>query len=120
MLEGRKHARVRRDFNLRWEIKEQGLSGTGKIYDVSLTGACFQIDQLFVPKGGLVFTLEVPDIPAFPNQAKLRWFRRPNQRLKTCLCGVTFVSESIDPSGSWSTWIDQQVAEQGATAAAGA
>jgi hypothetical protein len=85
-----------------WTIDAQGLSGAGKLVDVSLLGASLQIDGAFAAKGPVLFRLEAPDVPALPARARLRWFRRLTTDPPTFLCGVIF---QVAVSLEWSDWV---------------
>ena len=110
MPEPRKHNRLRLDADVSWHIADQKASGLGRIVDVSLYGLSFKTEDPFTPAAGIVFSLEVPAVPAFPRLATLRWFRRLRGTVPGLLCGAIFVKEGLDPSGSWTQWITEEAA----------
>jgi hypothetical protein len=104
----RKHKRLEVELDLTWSIESQNLSGPGKLLDVSVPGACFRMEEPFVAKAGLIFTLDVPEIPAMPKQGRLRWYRKLPGRKPVFLCGVIFEGGDTE---AWNRWLDQTHAQ---------
>jgi hypothetical protein len=104
----RKHKRLEMELDINWSIESQNLSGKGKLLDVSVPGACFRIEQPFVAKSGLIFTLEAPEIPALPKHGRLRWYRKLPGRNPVFLCGVIFEGGDHE---AWIQWLDQTLAQ---------
>ena len=105
----RKHKRLDVELELSWSIDSQGLSGPGKLLDVSVPGACFRIDREFVATAGLTFTLEATGLPALPKRGRLRWYRKLAGRAPSFLCGVIFIHEEAEKT-AWSEWLDGALA----------
>ena len=103
----RKHKRLDVELDVTWAIDGQKLSGTGKLLDVSVPGACFRMQQPFAAKPGMVFTLESPDIPAMPKRGRLRWYRKLPGRSPVFLCGVIFEDQD---NAAWNQWLDTALA----------
>lgn len=101
--DGRKHKRLDVELDLTWTIESQKLTGSGKLLDVSVPGACFRMHQPFAAEAGLVFRLEAPAVPALPKHGKLRWYRKLPGRSPVFLCGVTFEDQENE---AWNQWLD--------------
>jgi hypothetical protein len=104
--DGRKFKRFDVELDLTWSIESQKLTGKGHLLDVSRPGACFRMQQPFAAKAGLVFTLDVPGVPAMPKRGKLRWYRKLPGRAPMFLCGVIFEDAN---NAAWDAWLDQAV-----------
>jgi hypothetical protein len=106
--DARKFKRFETELDLTWTIESQNISGKGKLLDVGVPGACFRMQQPFVARAGLVFTLDVPDVPAMPKRGKLRWYRKLPGRAPMFLCGIVFEDAE---SPEWNEWLDQALSE---------
>ena len=104
----RKFKRFDVEIDVNWTIEGEEVSGTGKLLDVSLPGACFRMHQPFTAKARMIFTLEAPDVPHMPRRGRLRWYRKLPGKNPTFLCGVIFEEGSDDPA--WSEWLDRAIA----------
>ena len=100
----RKCKRFDVEFDVDWMIESQGVSGKGKLLDVTMGGACFRITQSFTAPSALTFTMQVAELPAFPKRGRLRWFRRLPGRHPMFLCGVVFEDGDLS---EWSRWLAQ-------------
>ena len=97
----RKCKRFDVEFDVDWTIENQGVSGKGKLLDVTTSGACFRIAQSFSAPSALTFRMAVAELPAFPKRARLRWFRRLPGRSPMFLCGVVFEDSDLSEWGRW-------------------
>ena len=104
----RKFKRFDVEVPVTWAIESQGLSGPGHLLDVSQRGACFRMQQPFVARAGLVFTIDAPDVPALPRRGKLNWYRKLPGRAPMFLCGVVFEDAT---SAEWTDWLDRALSE---------
>jgi PilZ domain len=115
MEDRRKFKRFEVEVELTWAIESQNLTGKGYLLDVSQRGACFRMQQPFVARAGLVFTIDAPDVPALPRRGKLNWYRKLPGRAPLFLCGVVFED---DANPAWDAWLEQALAVPDAEASA--
>ena len=100
----RKHKRLAVAVDVTWTIENQGLSGNGKLVDVSLLGAGLQIEGAFATTGNVLLRLHSPDVEVLPALARLRWARQLTEQPPTYLCGVIF---QVALSTEWSDWVKE-------------
>ena len=100
----RKHKRLAVAVDVTWSIENLGVSGNGKLVDVSLLGAGLQIEGAFAPTGNVLIRLHSHDVGVLPSLARLRWSRQLTQQPPVFLCGVIF---QVALSTEWSDWVRQ-------------
>jgi hypothetical protein len=103
----RQNFRLRRQVDVTWEIPEASIKGVGRIYNLSFSGACFDVKGFFKLKKGMVFTLSSSEIPPLPSHAKLMWFRKGEQ--ESFLCGAAFLRENYSFPASWKKWLEENI-----------
>jgi hypothetical protein len=107
MSDTRQNFRLRKQMDVMWSIPEQNLTGTGKIFNVSLTGILFETDKLFTPSHGMVIHFSMPGVRMFPPSGKLKWFKRTGDEAHpTYQCGVRFPFPSPP---SWNNWMEENI-----------
>lgn len=103
MSEGvRKEDRLPTKFELVWGVKSQGLSGRGTVVNVSLGGACIELNQTVTLERGTAVSLMCAKIPVLPSSAKVLWIKRLSSA--STICGVGFAAHGA----AWANWIAQQ------------
>ena len=103
----RKHKRVEITHEVQWTVSSQRLSGTGKLHNVGLHGACIRIESPVVPSASWIFALEVESLPAMPRLSRLRWFHKNTSQPGVFVCGLVF-QDVI--GAAWSDWVYQALA----------
>lgn len=98
----RKQDRLPRDFELVWAVTSLGLSGRATFVNVSIGGACIELNQVVALERGSAVSLVCSKIPALPSMAKVLWVRK--SRATSTLCGLSFAAQG----SSWATWIAAQ------------
>ena len=104
MSEGvRKDKRAAQALDVMWAMDSRGVSGRGRLLDVSITGACIQIDQPLPSGEGATMSMMCSQVPALPSKATVRWCRPIPGRQGAFLCGIRFVDSAIDRT-RWDEW----------------
>lgn len=101
----RKQPRLPRDFEVVWAIPSRGLSGRGKLVDVSAGGVCIEINQPLQLTANTPMSLMCSRLPQLPSTSSLQWARKSGTA--RTICGLRFVNAS----STWASWIAQQGVE---------
>ena len=108
MMDGRQNFRLRRQIEIAWSVPEQKVEGQGKVFNVSISGMLFETDKLFDPQHGMAMLFCAPQIPAFPSQGKLVWFRKGGEGQSHYQCGIKFpTTTSVIPA--WVKWMEENI-----------
>jgi hypothetical protein len=99
----RKHRRIAQGHELVWAIKARGVSGRGKLIDVSLSGACLEMNHEQAFDKGQTVSVVCSRLAALPATGTIVWVRKTNGHI---LCGIQFAQVSA----GWVSWFNQQVA----------
>ena len=106
-IDARGSFRLRQLIDFNWSVPEQGMEGTGKIYNLSMSGIMFQTNKFFKPDHRMIILLSSAMVPALPSKGKLMWFsRRP--KAGGYLCGVEFV-KTLAISSPWYKWMEANI-----------
>ena len=104
MSEGvRKDKRAAQALDVMWAMEARGVSGRARLLDVSISGACMQIDQPLPSGEGSTMSMMCSQVPALPTKGIIRWCRPIPGRQSAFLCGIKFVDASIDRA-RWNEW----------------
>jgi len=104
-IDSRQNFRLRKQLELGWEIPSQNIQGEATVFNVSTTGLLMVTDRLFTPEHGLLMTIKVQDVPAFPAKGRLMWFRKLKDTHYQC--GLKFVKECLTPA--WIQWLQDNI-----------
>lgn len=100
----RKDNRAAQTLDVMWAMDSGGVSGRGRLLDLSISGACIEIDQPLPSGEGSMVSMMCSQVPALPSKAIVRWCRPLPGRQSAFLCGIRFVDTAIDRS-RWNEWI---------------
>ena len=110
MSEGvRKHKRAVQTLDVMWALDARGLSGRGRLLDVSISGACLQVDQPLPSGEGSTMSMMCSQVPALPAKVIVRWCRPIPGRQSAFLCGIKFIETAIDRA-RWDEWTAAHIA----------
>lgn len=102
----RKQPRLLRDFDLVWAVETRRLSGRGKLVDLSVGGACIQLDRDLLTGPNVTMSLVCSKIPVLPTRALIKWVRQIKPGQPLYLYGLTFVHH--DTPQRWIDWLNAQ------------
>lgn len=108
MIEKREHFRLHKQVDVAWSVPGQDVRGQGVIFNLSLRGMLFETKKLFEPEHGLVMSFQIPEIPDFPSQGKLVWFRKVGQKQNHYQCGIKFLKETAR-THLWRKWMEENI-----------
>jgi hypothetical protein len=102
----RKQARLLRDFDVVWAVESRRISGRGKLVDLSIGGACIQLDQDLSSGPNVTLSLVCSKIPVLPSRGQVKWVKQVKPGQPLYLYGLTFVHQNVPER--WIDWLNTQ------------
>ena len=108
MINRRQNFRLHKQLDVVWSVPDQKIKGKGVIFNLSLRGMLFETEKLFKPEHGLIINFQTPQVPDFPAEGKLVWFRKVGPKQTHYQCGVKFLKET-GRTHLWSKWMEDNI-----------